>query len=273
MGLLRANINELNSGDIALIGIPFDENSSFLRGPATAPQLIIDAIESDSANYFTERLTDLNEHPRLKWCDNATTSDYFDIATPIKEILAEKAIPFSLGGDHSMTYPIMRSMAERYPDLHIIQFDAHGDLYDELDGNRFSHACPFARIMEDGLAKKLTQVGVRTMTQHQKEQANRFGVEVIEMKDWSREIELKVQGPVYISFDMDVLDPAFAPGVSHHEPGGLSTRDAIHMIQHLDVQIVGCDLVEYNPSRDVNGVTAMTCAKIAKELIDRILDQ
>lgn len=170
-----------------------------------------------------------------------------------------------------MTYPIMQAMAEKYPDLQIVQFDAHGDLYDELDGNRHSHACPFARIMENGLAKNLTQVGIRTMTQHQKEQADRFGVNVIEMKDWTADINLKFDGPVYITFDMDVLDPAFAPGVSHHEPGGFSTREAISMIQKLDANIVGCDVVEYNPDRDINGVTGMVTAKIVKELLAKLL--
>ena len=109
------------------------------------------------------------------------------------------------------------------------------------------------------------------MTSHQKEQADRFGVNVIEMKDWSSEINMKFDGPVYITFDMDVLDPAFAPGVSHHEPGGLTTREAINMIQKLDAKIVGCDVVEYNPDRDINGVTGMVAAKVVKELLAKLL--
>lgn len=271
MGLKRSTIAELSTQDIALIGIPFDENSSFLQGPAKAPELIIEAIESDSANYFTENLTDINEHTQVKWCGNADLTNYQSIRKPIDKVLAQGATPFSLGGDHSMTFPIMQAMAQKYPDLHIIQFDAHGDLYDELDGNKHSHACPFARIMENGLAKNLTQIGIRTMTQHQKEQADRFGVNVIEMKDWTADINLNIDGPVYITFDLDVLDPAFAPGVSHHEPGGLSTREAITMIQKLNVNIVGCDVVEYNPDRDINGVTGMVAGKIVKELLDVLL--
>lgn len=271
MSIKRSTIDKLSANDIALIGIPFDENSSYLQGPAKAPELIIESLESESANFFTENLTDLNEHPRVKWCGNASPKDYFDIESPISEVLANNAIPFSLGGDHSMAYPIMQAMAQKYPNLHIIQFDAHGDLYDELDGNKHSHACPFARIMENGLAKHLTQIGIRTMTQHQKEQADRFGVNVIEMKDWSSDINMKFNGPVYVTFDMDVLDPAFAPGVSHHEPGGLSTREAINMIQKLDANIIGCDVVEYNPDRDLNGVTSMVAAKIVKELLAKLL--
>lgn len=271
MSLLAKHYQDLQADEIGIIGIPLDENSSYLRGPAKAPQLIIKAIESDSANYFTEDLIDLNEHSSVFWCGSVPFKNYLDISTPVNRILDAGAIPFTLGGDHSIAYPIMKAVGKKYPDLNIIQFDAHGDLYDELDGNRYSHACPFARIMEDGLAKSLTQVGIRTMSQHQKEQADRFGVNVIQMKDWTPDIDLKIEGPVYISFDMDVLDPAFAPGVSHHEPGGLSTREVLSMIQKLDLNIVGCDVVEYNPDRDINGVTAMVAAKIVKELLAKVI--
>lgn len=273
MGLRAKHYQDLKTNEIGIIGIPLDENSSFLRGPAKAPQLIIDAIASDSANYFTEGLIDLNEHPAVFWCGNVPFKDYLDISTPLSHILEAGAIPFTLGGDHSIAFPIMQAMAQKYPNLNIIQFDAHGDLYDELGGNRHSHASPFARIMENGLAKSLTQVGIRTMTRHQKEQGERFGVNVIQMKDWTADLDLQIEGPVYLSFDMDALDPAFAPGVSHHEPGGFSTREVISMIQKLDLNIVGCDVVEYNPDRDLNGVTAMVAAKIVKELLARLLQK
>ena len=271
MPLLRKEHTALKPGEIGLIGMPFDENSSFLRGPAKAPELIIAALESDSANYFTESLLDLNEHSLVHWCGNADFENYHDLSQPIREILNRDAIPFTLGGDHSIAYPIMKAMAEKYPKLSILQFDAHGDLYDELDGNRYSHASPFARIMEAGLAQQLTQVGIRTMTQHQKEQADRFGVQVIQMKELPYGVDLDLEGPVYLTFDLDVLDPAFAPGVSHHEPGGFSTRQVLNMIQSLDLNIVGCDVVEYNPDRDLNGVTGMVAAKIVKELLDIII--
>lgn len=271
MGLLAKHYQDLATDEIGIIGIPLDENSSFMRGPAKAPQLIINAIESDSANYFTESLTDLNEHAKVFWCGNVPFKNYQDISTPVNKILEAGAIPFTLGGDHSIAYPIMQAMSKKYPKLNIIQFDAHGDLYDELGGNRHSHASPFARIMENGLAESLTQVGIRTMTQHQKEQGDRFGVNVIQMKDWTPDLEFQIEGPVYLSFDMDALDPAFAPGVSHHEPGGFSTREVITMIQNLDLDIVGCDVVEYNPDRDLNGITAMVAAKIVKELLAKLL--
>jgi agmatinase len=271
MPINRAIIDQLKAGDIALLGIPFDDHSSFLKGPAKAPELIIAAIESDSANYYTEDITDLNNHPRLHWIGNIDASVYQSISNPIKELVDKGVFPLSLGGDHSTTYPVIRGLHGAFPKLTILHFDAHGDLYDELGGNRFSHACPFARIMESGLADRLVQVGIRTMTQHQREQAERFGVEVFEIKDWSSAVQFHLEGPVYISFDLDVLDPAFAPGVSHHEPGGFSTREVLGMIQSLDCVIVGADVVEYNPDRDINGVTAMVAAKVVKELVAKML--
>ena len=271
MPIHRAKTSTLKLGDIALIGIPFDDYSSFLKGPAKAPPLIIEAIESDSANYFTEDLMDLADHSDVCWLGNAPLQDYFDIESIIAEILKGGAIPFSIGGDHSITYPILRAMSASYPSLSILHFDAHGDLYDSLGGNRHSHASPFARIMEEGLAQALTRVGIRTLNDHQQTQVSKFGVKVIDMRNWSPDIDLNLLGPVYLSFDMDVLDPAFAPGVSHHEPGGFTTREVLRMIQKLDLNIVGLDLVEYNPDRDLNGVTAMTAAKIIKELLAKLL--
>lgn len=271
MSLNRSDIDQLKKGDIALVGFPFDAHSSYMTGPAKAPELIIDAIECDSANYFTESLIDLNEHPRIAWCGNAVLDDYFSIAKTTRQVLQQGAIPFSLGGDHSITYPILQSIHEHHGKVNILHFDAHTDLYDELDHNKFSHACPFARIMEEGLAKSLTQIGIRTLTQHTKEQAERFDVKMIQMQDWEPQTKIEIDGPVYLSFDLDVLDPAFAPGLSHHEPGGFSTREVLSIIQNLNLNIVGLDLVEYNPDRDINGVTAMVAAKIIKELISLLL--
>jgi agmatinase len=172
-----------------------------------------------------------------------------------------------LGGDHSVTYPVLRAINRAsYPRPTILHIDAHADLYDEFEGDRYSHACPFARIMEEGLASRLVQVGIRTLTPHLRAQADRFGVEIIDMRAWASGERPVIDGPVYVSVDLDGLDPAFAPGVSHREPGGLSTREVLGMIQALTTPIVGADVVEYNPQRDVSGLTATVAAKIVKEL-------
>jgi arginase len=185
-------------------------------------------------------------------------------------LLDERRRPVLLGGDHSITFPIVKAFTRRYPALTIIHFDAHPDLYDEFEGNRLSHACPFARIMEAGLAKRLVQIGIRTATRHQRQQARRFGVEMVEMRGLPGYDMLRATGPVYITFDMDVLDPAFAPGVSHREPGGMTVREAIAHLHAIEGTIVGADLVEYNPVQDISGLTATVSAKILKEILGKM---
>jgi arginase len=189
----------------------------------------------------------------------------------VQNLLLNNDKLLSLGGDHSVTYPIVKAVSKKYGRLNILHLDAHSDLYDQFEGNRFSHACPFARIMEEGLASRLVQVGIRTMNTHQREQADRFGVEVYEMKNLAAYQQVKFEGPVYISLDMDAIDPAYAPGVSHHEPGGLTSREVIAMLQNVKGRVVGADLVEFNPTRDASGITAMLAGKLFKELLDVLL--
>ena len=189
----------------------------------------------------------------------------------MRQIAESGRRPLVLGGDHSITYPILRGFRPFHPRLSILHFDAHGDLYDEFQGDRYSHACPFARIMEEGLADRLVQVGIRTMTAHVREQAQRFGVQVMEMKDWHDGMELEFDMPVYVSFDLDVIEPGLAPGISHREAGGFSVRQAIAVVQSLTAPVVGADFVEFNPSADLTGVTAAVSAKVVKELAGRML--
>jgi arginase family enzyme len=155
--------------------------------------------------------------------------------------------------------------------LSVLHIDAHPDLYDEFAGDRYSHACPFARVMEDGLADRLVQVGIRATTQHQREQADRFGVEVIDMQAWAAGTRPTVTGVVYVSLDLDGLDPGFAPGVSHREPGGLSVREVVGLIQGLSGPVIGADVVEFNPRQDTFGLTAVVGAKLIKELAAAML--
>lgn len=258
----------------ALLGIPFDANSSWLRGAAGAPPIIRVAFQSDSSNPWTEAGIDLSAEGA--YYDAGDMKFSFEEPFPaiehrIGELLDRDLRPVCLGGDHSITLPILRAFAKRVPDLTILHFDAHPDLYDELEGNRLSHACPFARIMEERAAKRLIQVGIRTATGHQREQAARFGVEVIEMRELPALERMRVDGPVYISFDMDVLDPAFAPGISHREPGGMSVREAVAHLHAIAGKIVGADIVEFNPAQDSTQITAMVAAKLLKEILGRMI--
>jgi agmatinase len=259
---------------LALVGFRSDSNSSYLRGAAEAPPLIRAAMFSESSNTWTEAGVEL---PREAFYDagdlgeEAGADTFARIEGAIAHLLAQGHAPVSLGGDHAITYPILRAFAKAHPRLSILHFDAHPDLYDEFEGNRHSHACPFARIMENGLAKRLVQVGIRTANPHQRAQAARFGVEMIEMKDFRDDLVLAFQEPVYVTIDMDGLDPSCAPGVSHREPGGLTTRQVLDVIRRVRGKIVGADLVEFNPRMDSSGMTAMVAAKLVKEMAGRIL--
>ena len=258
-----------------LVGIPYDASSSFLRGSAAAPPLIRSALHSPAGNKYTEHgadLTQLADAGDLTISENAANARV-EIQAGIELSLSNGFSPIALGGDHSITYPIMRAIARRHSGVTILHIDAHGDLYDEFEGDRFSHACPFARIMEEKLCARLVQVGIRTLTPHQREQIKRFGVDTIEMQHFAGGARPGVSGPVYVSIDLDGIDPAFAPGVSHREPGGLSVRDVLAMIHGLEGPIVGADIVEYNPAQDLAGVTASVAAKIAREIAGVMLLQ
>lgn len=266
---------ELQPGDVAVIGVPLDKNSSFRRGPALGPAHIRERLHCGSANLTAENGFNLAESRR--WRDlgdlvfREDQPEFAVIEAAIGGIVGRGARPLSLGGDHSITYPILRAVARAHPGLTILHIDAHPDLYDELDGNRHSHACPFARIIEEGLTARLVQVGIRTINPLQREQIKRFGVEIIEMRDWSFERLPHFEGPLYVSLDLDALDPAFAPGVSHHEPGGFSTREALRIIRSLTAPVIGADIVELNPLADVNAMTAMVAAKLLKEIVGQML--
>lgn len=262
------------TGKPILVGIPFDGQSSYMRGAGDAPKKIREVLACDSSNTWTEFGINVGASGVYEDAGDLTFSEkdsFAAIEAGIGKLIESGKRPVSLGGDHSITYPIVKAFAKKYPDLTIFHFDAHPDLYDEFEGNKVSHACPFARIMEAGLAKRLVQIGIRTATKHQREQAARFGVEVIEMRALPALNRLKSSEPVYITFDMDVLDPAFAPGISHWEPGGMSVREAISHLHAIDAEIVGADLVEFNPVRDPQGITAMVAAKIVKEILGKMI--
>jgi arginase len=262
-----------------LLGIPLDVNSSYLRGTAGAPAKIREALRCDASNQWTEFAVDLGAAGafadagdlRLKDLQETVGEDFAEIERAVGKLLEKGENPVSLGGDHSITYPILKAFGRRYPELTIVHFDAHPDLYDEYEGSRVSHACPFARIMEEKLAKRLVQLGIRTLNGHEREQAARFGVEMVEMRSLPAYDRLKIHGPVYVSFDVDVLDPAFAPGISHREPGGMTVRETIVHLHAIEGTIVGADIVEYNPAQDVSGMTATVAAKILKEILGKMI--
>ncbi|MCV6545855.1 MAG: agmatinase [Cohaesibacter sp.] len=262
---------------VSLLGLPQDNNSTFLTGPHMAPARIREALDCDSANPWTETGFDLSRAECLQDAGDVPLRDKsgdeaFELIRSSIAGLLEKGNPIlCLGGDHSVTQPAVIAHAQAYPGLNILHLDAHPDLYDDMNGNPYSHASPFARLMETGSLNRLVQVGIRTLNGHQREQAKRFGVEIHEMRDLSGVNSIAFDGHVYLSLDLDVLDPAFAPGVSHYEPGGLATRQVIDLIHSFNGRLVGADIVELNPHRDPGNITAMVAAKLVKEIAGRLL--
>jgi arginase family enzyme len=156
-----------------LIGLPYDASSSFLRGAAGAPPLIRAALHSPAGNDWTESQLNLALPGALDDAGDLTLPDDGAAARALIEagvaaVIASGSRPISLGGDHSVTYPILRAINTANPRPTILHFDAHSDLYDEYEGDPYSHACPFARILDEGLASRVVQVGIRTLSAHQR---------------------------------------------------------------------------------------------------------
>jgi agmatinase len=258
-----------------LIGLPWDAGSSFLRGAALAPPAIRAALFSPAGNAWSEAHGPvLGEHGLEDAGDLTlpeTDASRDTIEHDVRLRAAGGRVPILLGGDHSVTYPILRAIGPLYPGLTVVHIDAHTDLYDTFEGERYSHACPFARVMEERLVAHLVQVGIRTLTGDQASQAERFGVEIVDMRAWADGARPSVAGPVYVSIDLDGLDPAFAPGVSHREPGGLTVREVLSLLGAMNGPIVGADIVEYNPARDVADLTAQVAAKLVREIAGLVL--
>jgi agmatinase len=255
---------------VRLIGLPTDCNSSFLRGAAAAPARIRAQLFSHHSNLASENGGELGRD--IAFTDGGdvllheSDGDAALISSAVAAALNAGDAPLLLGGDHSVTFPVVRAIAAHHGPVDILHFDAHPDIYEDFGGNPASHASPFARIMEAGLARRLVQVGIRTLNDHCRAQAARYGVEIVPMRDFTAAMVPRLAGPVYVSVDLDGLDPAFAPGVSHHEPGGLSVRQLLDVLARIDALVVGADIVEYNPSLDINDMTAVVAAKLVKEL-------
>lgn len=265
---------------ISLLGVPLDANSSHLVGAAAGPAALRAALHSGSGNDSTESSVEVV--PLLDDLGDVTitnargsTADADAITEAVAGELRRGRQVITIGGDHSITYPILRAFRDTRDlgagPLSVVHIDAHPDLYDDLDGNPLSHASPFARALEAGCMTSLVQFGIRTATPHQRAQAERWNVEMVAPRRLDGFDMTTVSGPIYLSIDLDGLDPSIAPGVSHHEPGGLTFREVLDIIEALPGPIVGADVVELNPSRDLVDMTAMVAAKLVKEIAGAML--
>jgi agmatinase len=256
------------------LGICDDSQSSFLRGPAEAPESIRRAYDgrcynatSESGVDLASSVTDLGDlKPLATWTASAEL-----YRARIAGILRDGVTPFVAGGDHAVTVPVLAAYSVLERPVHVIQIDAHPDLYPDFEGNRDSHACTGARLLEMRHVESLTQLGIRTLSREQRRNAERFSdrLRIVEAQSLERESpdlsHIPADAPVFLTVDMDGFDPAFAPGVSHPVPGGLTARQALTLIQSGHWTLVGMDVVEVNPLRDLQSMTAILAARLLHE--------
>ncbi len=260
----------------SLLGIPYDASSSYRPGCRMGPNAIRDLAVS--LNTCTERGVDLLELDAMD-CGNLNLSNrvkhaFAEIEAYVSHLLELDSVPIMLGGDHSITMPCFEATLKRYPNLKLLYFDAHPDLYPDYDGDPYSHACSTYHIanLDDMNGDRITQVGIRASTPSQQALAKQAGIETIFAWDVDGFI-YESDDPVYLSFDIDVLDPAHAPGCGNPVPGGISSRQTFQLIQSIKAPIVAMDLVEVNLLLDPHGITALAAARVVIECLGMIESQ
>lgn len=272
--------------DVALIGIPYDGGTSYRPGARFGPRAV-----REQSSLIRPWHPVLKVHPferlRVADCGDVDVAPisvertYEAITRRIDEISAAGAIPVSVGGDHSVTLPVLRSLARRHGRLGIVHFDAHPDTWDEYFGSKFFHGTPFRRAVEEGLVDpaRMIQVGIRGPLYGPEDFAfhDQHGIEVIRIEAvkeqgvaWAAGRLGRLRGgPVYCSFDIDSVDPAYAPATGTPEVGGLSSWEALALVRGLaGLTLVGADVVEVSPPYDGPGqITSLLAANLLFELV------
>jgi len=252
-----------------LLGFEWDAGSSHARGPALGPSIVKRLLRSEASSSYSFDLTPMGD--AIAGYDIPALPEDGAAARAVIEASVAAAIaagerPLSIGGDHSVTFPILNAVSAKYGAVNVLHIDAHPDLHEDYEGDPFSHASPFARAHEAGLIARHVILGVRCWDPHQKVQAERYGVTILGAQEQDRIPADLFDAPLYLSIDLDGLDPAFAPGVSHPEPGGLSTLDMLSIIRRIKGPLVGADIVELNPERDPMLATARVAVWLIKEI-------
>jgi agmatinase len=259
---------------LVFVGIPDDSQSSFRLGCSAGPKEIRSAYDGRSFNSTTESGVDLEAAvadlgdlaPEESW--EASSQKY---RRAVEGLLEKNQTPFIAGGDHAITVPVVEAFGVLQNPIHVVQIDAHPDVYPEFEGNRFSHACVAARLLEMDHVASVTQLGIRTLNAVQARQLERYSdrLRMFYARELLAELprltHLTTGAPVYLTVDLDGFDPAVAPGVSHPVPGGLTSRQVLGFIGSADWRLVGMDVVELNPSADLNRLTAILAARLLHE--------
>ena len=263
---------QLHSGaDTLMVGLPFDGTTSFRPGARFGPAGLRDVsfgIETYSP-YLDRDLEDIR------------FADLGDLELPIgnrEKVLAEieafaRSVTDSkilgLGGEHLVSYPLMKVMAERHPDLQIVQFDAHCDLREDYMGEAYSHATVMRLIAGHVGPENIHQLGIRSGTREEFQYARQHDTLVPARKEDVEALRPQLEGkPVYLTIDLDVLDPSIFPGTGTPEPGGITFDVMMALLKRLDgLNLVGADIVELAPHYDPTGVSSVVAAKIAREVL------
>ncbi|MHA2225339.1 MAG: agmatinase [Candidatus Hodarchaeales archaeon] len=288
-----SSVHDLSSANLISIGIPWDASSSYRKGSVKAPDVIRQATSSKLFNPYTESLFNVKKKWRIYDSGNIQTETsnalkFRDkVFTTLKNLYANSNIDrfLFLGGDHLITYFCFHSLSElgffQKKKVGILYLDAHPDLYIDYSGNKYSHACVLQRIIEQTEIdpKNIIQVGLRASTPDQMKFGAKTGIRMISKKEF---LDVRAQGvaniirqsfsqsvdSIYLSVDLDVLDPAYAPGVGNPEPAGMSTQNLVELFQELSgLPFFACDIVELCPAYDVSNITAFAAAKLIKEIL------
>jgi len=256
------------------MGVPMDFTVSFRPGTRFGPQKIREVsygLESYSV-YADDSLDDKSFYDAgdLDIPFGNVEKSLKSIETVTELCLKDNKIPLFLGGEHLVSYPIVKKVAEKYPDLIVLHFDAHADLRDSFFGEKLSHATVLRRISEHLMDKHIYHFGIRSGVKEEfvyaKEHTHMFPIEV--KAPFLKVLQDIKDKPVYITLDIDVVDPAFAPGTGTPEPGGCSSQEILDVVGHFkELNVVGFDLVEVSPANDLSDRTALLAAKILRELI------
>jgi arginase len=274
MAGILADTPQSATTNMVLVGLPDDSQSSYRRGPASAPAWIRRAYDGACYNASTEMgedlsgmAADLGDWPAMATWEQT----YLSYLTRAAGLFSKGMMPFFLGGDHAVTVPIVEALSEINEPVHVIQIDAHPDLYDSFEGNPNSHATTGNHILHMNHVASLTMIGVRAITKVQLDIATRHKdkLHLIPARRLGTHIpglpHIPDNGLVYLTIDLDAFDPAYAPGVSHPVPGGLTSRQVFDFIQDLPWTLVGLDVVELNRDRDLNDLTAVLAGGLIHE--------
>lgn len=264
---------EVLPGTPAITGFPLDRTCTYRNGTGHGPDAIRRASDSiESYSPFLDR--DLLDAP---FCDSGnavlpggSVEDSLSVVRKhVFELLRRGCRPICLGGEHTITLPIVRAMCSFFADLVVIHADAHADLREEYEGSQINHATVMRRVVEIVGADRVIQLGIRAGTREEFTWMRSEGT----LFDWGpasedRLVERISGRPVYLTFDVDVLDPSCMPGTGNPEPGGWQYRDVQRLLDLMDkVRLVGADVVELNPGLDPSEVSAVTAATIVRELV------